>query len=46
MGVVFDSPKIFLQQFGLQVVAASTRANFSARSIFYLRVHCIKRCAP
>src|SRR5690606_16507573 len=31
---LFDSPAIFFAEFGLQVVSASTRANFSARSIF------------
>ncbi len=31
---LFDSPKIFLQQFGLQVVSASPHAHFSARALF------------
>ncbi len=31
---LFDSPMIFLKQFGLQVVSASHRAHFSACSVF------------
>ena len=31
---LFDSPTIFLKQFGLQVVSASLRANFSTRAVF------------
>ena len=35
---MFDSPWIFLQQFGLQVVSASRRAIFSASSIFLFAI--------
>ena len=31
---LFDSPMIFLKQFGLQVVSASTRAIFSVKRFF------------
>ncbi len=33
-GELFDSPCVFVVEFGLQVVSASSRANFSARLIF------------
>ncbi|MBL8547322.1 MAG: hypothetical protein JNL81_12725 [Hyphomonadaceae bacterium] len=43
---LFDSPKIFLQQFGLQVVSASPRANFSTHAFFLFAMTVRKLCEP